>query len=36
MVLVQVMAQRALVDAMKLMATAMAQEVVNRTADRVA
>ncbi|MCI83810.1 hypothetical protein A2U01_0105086, partial [Trifolium medium] len=30
------MAQRALADAMELMATAMAQEAVSRTADRVA
>ncbi|MCI74832.1 hypothetical protein A2U01_0096096, partial [Trifolium medium] len=31
-----VMAQRALADAMVLMAAAMAQEAVSRTADRVA
>ncbi|MCI59614.1 hypothetical protein A2U01_0080869, partial [Trifolium medium] len=31
-----VMTQRALADAMELMANAMAQEVVSRTADRVA
>ncbi|MCI61211.1 hypothetical protein A2U01_0082468, partial [Trifolium medium] len=36
MVMVQVMAQRALSDAMELMANAMAQEVVSRTADREA
>ncbi|MCI97065.1 hypothetical protein A2U01_0118365, partial [Trifolium medium] len=36
MVLIQVMAQRALADAMGLMATAMAQEAVSRTADREA
>ncbi|MCI61857.1 hypothetical protein A2U01_0083114, partial [Trifolium medium] len=34
--LVQVMAQRALADAMELMAKAMAQEAMSRTADRVA
>ncbi|MCI93853.1 hypothetical protein A2U01_0115151, partial [Trifolium medium] len=34
-VLVQVMAQKALADAMELMATAMAQEAVSKTADRV-
>ncbi|MCI76471.1 hypothetical protein A2U01_0097741, partial [Trifolium medium] len=33
---VQVMAQRALADAMELMANAMAQEAVSRTSDRVA
>ncbi|MCI73138.1 hypothetical protein A2U01_0094402, partial [Trifolium medium] len=31
-----VMAQRALADAMELMANAIAQEAVSRTADRVA
>ncbi|MCI93582.1 hypothetical protein A2U01_0114880, partial [Trifolium medium] len=36
MVMVQVIAQRAFADAMELMATAMAQEVVSRTADREA
>ncbi|MCI81535.1 hypothetical protein A2U01_0102809, partial [Trifolium medium] len=35
-VLVQVMAQIALADAMELMANTMAQETVSRTADRVA
>ncbi|MCI58317.1 hypothetical protein A2U01_0079571, partial [Trifolium medium] len=35
-VLVQVMAQRALDDTMELMANAMAQEAVSGTADRVA
>ncbi|MCI95850.1 hypothetical protein A2U01_0117149, partial [Trifolium medium] len=34
--LVQVMAERALVDAMELMANAMAEEAVSRTADKVA
>ncbi|MCI75163.1 hypothetical protein A2U01_0096431, partial [Trifolium medium] len=34
--LVQVMAQRSLADAMELMAIAMAQEAVSRTVDRVA
>ncbi|MCI69736.1 hypothetical protein A2U01_0090999, partial [Trifolium medium] len=35
-VLVQVMTQRALADAMELMAAAMAQEAVSRSADREA
>ncbi|MCI54364.1 hypothetical protein A2U01_0075614, partial [Trifolium medium] len=36
MVMVQVMAQRALSDAMEMMVNAMAQESVSRTADRKA
>ncbi|MCI40676.1 cellular nucleic acid-binding protein, partial [Trifolium medium] len=36
MVMVQVMAQRALADAMEMMANAMAQEAASKTADREA